>query len=152
MRTTWVLLADEARARFLELPDDGGDLREVDQMTHASSQADIADLRRDAHGRRGHNDLRMGGNATASAGEDELHREADLFARRVAERLSQAQQSQRYAELRVAAAPRFLGHLRQVPAPARWPTRWSRRSTRTCCRKTCARVTRRLFPTRGRAP
>jgi len=151
MRTTWVLLADEARARFLELPDDGGDLREVDQMTHASSQADIADLRRDAHGRRGHNDLRMGGNATASAGEDELHREADLFARRVAERLSQAQQSQRYAELRVAAAPRFLGHLRQV-LPRQVADTVVEEIDKNLLQEDLCTLTRRLFPTRGRAP
>ncbi len=114
MRSTWVLIADEAKARFLELPDDGGDLREVDQMTHASAHADEAALRRDAYGRRGHDDLRMGGNATASAGPDPLEKEGELFARRVAERLAQAQQKQHYEALRVVAAPRFLGYLRQV--------------------------------------
>ena len=107
MIATWVVVADEAIARFLEVPDDGGDLREVDQITDAAAHADRADLRRDAYGRRG-------STVTSSAGEDELHKEADLFARRVAERLAEAQQKHRYDELRVVAAPRFLGYLRKA--------------------------------------
>ena len=107
MSATWVVVADEAIARFLEVPDDGGDLREVDQITDAAAHADRADLRRDAYGRRG-------STITSSAGEDELHKEADLFARRVAERLAEAQQKHRYDELRVVAAPRFLGYLRKA--------------------------------------
>ncbi len=107
MHATWVVVADEAIARFLERPDDGGDLREVDQLTDPAARADRADLRRDAHGRRG-------STVTASAGDDELHQEAALFARRVAERLAEAQQKQHHGALRVVAAPRFLGYLRKA--------------------------------------
>jgi protein required for attachment to host cells len=71
-------------------------------------------LRRDAFGRRGGSDLRMGGNATSSAGEEKLDHEAERFARRVAERLAEAQRQRRYSQLRIAAAPKFLGRLRKV--------------------------------------
>jgi protein required for attachment to host cells len=117
MDPTWVVLADEGRARILAMRDDGTDLAEVEEMTDAAAHADNADLRRDAYGRRGGGDLRSGGNATTSAGEEKLDHEAELFARRVAERLSQAHTQGRFQRLRIAAAPRFLGRLRKVLDP-----------------------------------
>lgn len=117
MEATWIVLADEGRARILAMQDPGSDLAEVEEMTDAAAHADNADLRHDAYGRRGGSDLRMGGNATASAGEEKLDHEAELFARRVAERLAQAHAQGRFERLRIAAAPRFLGRLRQVLAP-----------------------------------
>ena len=112
--STWVVVADEGLARILERPTAGGDLVQIDQLTDAAARADAADLRRDAHGQRGGGDPRMGGNITASAGEDELHREAEGFARRVASHLAEALQKRRYDELHVVAAPRFLGLLRKA--------------------------------------
>lgn len=117
MTLTWILLADEGRARILEMQAPGKDLSEIEEMTDAAAHADNADLRRDAYGRRGGDDLRMGGNATTSAGEDKLDHEAELFARRVAERLSQAHAQGRFERLRIAAAPRFLGRLRKALTP-----------------------------------
>ena len=46
-----------------------------------------------------------------------LDHEAELFARRVAERLSQAHAQGRFERLRTAAAPRFLGRLRKALTP-----------------------------------
>lgn len=117
MDPTWILLADEGRARILATREPGEDLAEIEEMTDAAAHADNADLRRDAYGRRGGDDLRMGGNATTSAGEEKLDHEAELFARRVAERLSQAHAQGRFERLRIAAAPRFLGRLRKALTP-----------------------------------
>lgn len=113
----WVLVADEAAARILSLPARGQDLQEVDTLTDAAARADRADLRRDAHGRRAGADGRMGGNVTASASDDELHREAALFARRVVQWLAQAHERGRFGALRIVAAPRFLGLLRKALSP-----------------------------------
>ena len=122
MDTTWILVADEGRARVLELR--GIDLAEVEEMTDAAAHADNADLRRDAYGRRGGGDSvdvgggRRGNTATvSSAGEEKLDHEAELFARRVAQWLLEAHQKGRYTTLRIAAAPRFLGRLRKVLDP-----------------------------------
>jgi protein required for attachment to host cells len=52
-----------------------------------------------------------------AAGEDKLDHEAELFARRVAGRLAEAHRAHRYGELRIAAAPRFLGRLRKALDP-----------------------------------
>src|SRR5687767_12144785 len=76
MDPTWILLADEGRARILETRKQGEDLAEIEEMTDPAAHADNADLRRDAYGRRGGDDLRMGGNATSSAGEEKLDHEA----------------------------------------------------------------------------
>jgi protein required for attachment to host cells len=53
----------------------------------------------------------------ASAGEDEERVEAEAFARRVAARLDERLREQRFEELRIAAAPRFLGLLRRALSP-----------------------------------
>ncbi len=114
MDSMWIVLADEGRARILECKEPGHQLEEVEELTDAGAHAGNADFRRDAYGRRSGGDIRMGGNATASAGEEKLDHEAELFARRVAERLSEARRQHRYGQLRIAAAPRFLGRLRKA--------------------------------------
>jgi protein required for attachment to host cells len=111
---TWVVLADEGRARILVLQQAGSDLEEVEELTDDAARGDNADFRRDAYGRRaGSGGQAIPGNSTASAGEEKLDHEADLFARRVAEHLTQAHRQQRYERLHIAAAPRFLGRLRK---------------------------------------
>ena len=117
-RPLWVLVADESRARILNWPGRGHDLEAVEELTDAAARADRADLRRDAYGRRGGGDLRMGGNTTSSASDDELHLEAAGFARRVAQWLADAQLKGRFEVLRIVAAPRFLGLLRKALPPA----------------------------------
>ena len=103
----WVVVADEAVARILELPRPGGELQEVQTLTDPAAQAQRADLRRDAEGRRA-------GNVTTSAGQDEAQREAESFATIVATRLADARRAGRYERLRIVAAPRFLGLLRKA--------------------------------------
>ena len=113
---TWVLVADEGVARVLSLPGRGMTLQPVHTMTDAGAHASEAALRRDAHGRRGGTEHPS--NATTSAGEDKLHQEARGFAGRVAQWLSEAERHGRFGVLHVAAAPRFLGLLRQALPPA----------------------------------
>lgn len=117
MTTEWILVADAAVARILARPSPAADLQEVEQLADAAAHADEADLRRDAYGRRGGDDLRMGGNATSSAGLDQKHLESIGFARRVAACLHEALQQGRYDALCLACDPRFLGQLRQELSP-----------------------------------
>lgn len=125
MKTIWILVADEGIAKMFASQGDGAALKEVDTMTDAAAHADDADLRRDAYGRRGqatmqgdagHPGAHQGRTATvtSSAGEDELHQEAQLFSRRVAKHLEDARAKQRFDELVVIAPPRFLGLLRKA--------------------------------------
>lgn len=118
MQAMWVVVADEGRARFLELRKSGEDLRDIEEITDAAAHADRADLRRDAPGRFHSPTGQAGpGSGTAPPRTDELDKEADLFARRVAERLVDAHRKHRYEQLRIVAAPRFLGRLRQALQP-----------------------------------
>jgi protein required for attachment to host cells len=118
MNTTWVLLADEGRARILATAEPGADLVELEELTDAAAHADDADFRHDAYPRRGGGgDLRTGGDAIGSGAEDKLDQEADLFARRLADRLAQARSQGRFERLCIAAAPRFLGRLRKALDP-----------------------------------
>jgi protein required for attachment to host cells len=112
--TTWVVVADEGLARIFSLPPGGADLVEVETLADAGARADAADLRRDAYGRRAGGGTLSGSYPTASAGPDELHLEAGLFARRVAQWLTEARQARRFDKLKIAAAPRFLGLLRKA--------------------------------------
>lgn len=105
--TVWLLVADEAIARLLEVPEDGGDPLPVEELTDPAAHARNADLRRDAYGRRN-------GTATSSAGLDASHREAEQFAARVAACVAERLQQRRFGRLHVAAAPRFLGLLRKA--------------------------------------
>jgi len=114
--TTWIVLADEGRARILSRTADGEDLRELEVLDDPAAHAHDADFRHDAHGRRAPGDAAQPGSATRSAGDEKLDQEAELFARRLALRLAEAQREHRFAHLRIAAAPRFLGRLRQALA------------------------------------
>ncbi|WP_457427368.1 host attachment protein [Roseateles sp. P5_E7] len=107
MKTTWTLVADEAIARILEQPDEGGDLVPVEELTDPDAHAREAEMRHDAHGRRA-------GGATVSAADSERHQHAQAFAARIAERLAQCLQQRRCESLHVIAAPRLLGYLRKA--------------------------------------
>lgn len=117
MKPTWIVVADEGRARILAQAQRGEELQELHELTDAAAHADEADLRRDAHGRRAHGGTGQVSSVTTSAGADKLELEAELFADRVAQYLAQALQQQRYGVLHIAAAPRFLGRLRQHLSP-----------------------------------
>ncbi len=116
-RTTWVVVADEAIARIFEIPGGDEDLVDIETLTFASARAEAADLRRDAYGRRAGSGTLSGSYPTASAGESELHHEAELFARRLAGWLLEKKRANRYETLKIAAAPRFLGLLRKMLDP-----------------------------------
>jgi protein required for attachment to host cells len=113
---TWVLVADEGLARIFRQPDGQSDLEELETLTDAAAHAQNADLRRDAQGRRAAG-TRMGSSVVASAGEEALHQEAELFARRVSTRLTEDRRAGRFDALRLVAAPRFLGLLRKALSP-----------------------------------
>lgn len=111
MLTTWIVVADEGRARILTPGEPGRDLQEIEVLTDPAARADGADLRRDAQGRRsgkGHEAH------TVVPHTDPLEKEAEQFARLVAEHLCQARRAHRFDRLQLAAAPRFLGKLRPL--------------------------------------
>ena len=49
MTTTWIVLADEGRARILAQPQRGAELQEVDELTDAAAHADEGPRRAPTH-------------------------------------------------------------------------------------------------------
>lgn len=111
MKTVWVLVADEAIARILEQPQEGGDLLSVEEMTDPDAHAREREMHNSPHGRRG-------SQPTVSAADSERHQHAQLFASRIAERLADGLRDKRYDLLHIVAAPRLLGYLRKSLPPA----------------------------------
>jgi len=108
MTHTLIVVADEAIARLLEVKHRS--LSPVEEITDPDAHAKGAEMRNDAHGRRGCT-------VTASAGDSGEHQQAERFAAKVAQRLEELRQQGRFDALQVAAAPRFLGYLRQAFNP-----------------------------------
>ena len=146
-RRTWVLVADEAIAHLYELPEDGGDLVPVEQVTDPAAHASISEASRDAAGRRGGDDLSMGGNVTTSAGDQAEGRESARFAGQVATLLAERLRQKRYEALHVAAAPKFLGHLRKA-MPKAVTAVVVQEINKDLIHETAAQLTARLFPKR----
>lgn len=115
MKTTWVLVADEAIARILAYGK-SRTLEPVEELTDPDAHADGAAMRRDAVGRRaaGGGQGSAPAGATASASDDQMHQHAEVFARRVADVLGKARQQGRMDALVIVAPPRFLGLLRKA--------------------------------------
>lgn len=114
MKTTWVLVADEAIARILEKPRKGGDLVPVEELTDPDAHASESEMHRGQHGRRAAFGGGGGTQATVSAGDSERHQHAQVFAARIAQRMAEFLREKRYDALQVVAAPRLLGYLRKA--------------------------------------
>jgi protein required for attachment to host cells/predicted transcriptional regulator len=158
-KTIWVLVADEAIARILRWPEQGDTLESVEELTDPAAHAKEGDFNRDAQGRRAgvapHGSrqntphrLRGTSSVTASAGEEDRHLEAQGFARRVAERLAEALRAKRFDELRIVAAPRFLGHLRKE-LDSHVEATVSQQINKDLVHAENSELTRRLFPERA---
>ena len=112
MPTTWILTADASRARVFELTSARGEPREVETFEHPEGRAHNRDLVTDGHGRYFGKGERNQGHA-APPGESAVEHENEMFAKRLAEHLRLARTHGRYDRLRLIAAPKFLGLLRQ---------------------------------------
>jgi len=150
---TWVLVADEHIARLFELPASGA-LHEVETLVDDDARARGAEFRDDAQGRRapataaggpGGGPALGAGSVTSSAGESELHQEAQRFAHRVAAALAHWHQKGRFTHLRLIAAPRFLGLLR-TELGAALAALVTGELSKDLTQINAAELTRRLFP------
>lgn len=142
----WLVVADEGVARIFEKPPAGGDLERVTELTDEDAHAHRADLRRDAYGRRGAG-ARPGSSVTSAASDDELHREGARFAARIAQWLAEARAQKRFDELRIAAAPRFLGQLRSKALDKHVADVVAEEVAKDLTHEGSAELTARFFPT-----
>jgi protein required for attachment to host cells len=125
MQKTWIVAADSNRARIFELSSDDS-LREIEDMYNPEGRESEREQTSDARGRfgQGAQGGRGGaGDAVSPGGHGQAHtaepeqsaREHDvaMFSKQLVRYLDQARNEQRFDKLRVIAAPKFLGLIRQ---------------------------------------
>jgi protein required for attachment to host cells len=112
MVKTWIVVADNSRARIFEVIDRNETLHELDDLVNPAGRLHDSELRTDNVGRYYGRGERMQGHS-AQPRTDPGEHETELFAKTVAHYLEQARVEHRYARLCLMAAPKFLGLLRQ---------------------------------------
>jgi len=125
MRTTWVIAADSNRARVFELSDSGHKLREIEDMLNPEARQMEREQVTDAGGRFGQGgqggeggpgNLGPGARGQAHTSEPQQsvrEHEVEMFSKQLGRYLDQARNEHRFDRLRVIAAPKFLGLIRQ---------------------------------------
>jgi protein required for attachment to host cells len=109
MATTWIVAADESRARVLQVTGRAQHLVEVEDLVNPEGRLKDRELTTDAHPRFRGTDGPANDREETSAVEHEVER----FAKRVGEHLDKARQQGRYDQLVLVAPPKFLGALRK---------------------------------------
>jgi protein required for attachment to host cells len=112
MAKSWVVVADSARVRIFDADSRTREFSEIEGMVHPESRAHERDLTSDRSGRAF--DSVGGGRHGMTKHVSPHEHEAELFARRIAERLTDAHNAGEFKRLQLAAPPAFLGLLRKV--------------------------------------
>ena len=120
MATTWIIAADESRARVLQVTGQEERLTEIEDLVNPSGRAQNRELQTDAEPRfSGHGGVgKPGGSTTSGPGSDReaqgaVEHSARTFAREVGRYLDKARTEHRYDQLVLVAPPKFLGALRK---------------------------------------
>lgn len=108
--TTWVLVADNCRARIFSADNPSSPLTEIRDLTHPEARLHEGDLVTDKNGRD-----RSAGTGGNSLGDGSSHKQegVDRFAITVCEELEAARAKDTFHKLYIVAAPAFLGMLRK---------------------------------------
>ena len=110
MKSTWIVVADSARARIFTLSGIGGTLLEVADLAHPESRLHDRELSSDVPGRAF--DSQGQGRHGMEQATDPKEREAKAFATEIARHIDRGQQQGSFDSLVLAAPPKFLGRLR----------------------------------------
>ena len=122
MDTTWIVTADEGRARIFSETDPARPLQEIDAMVNSGARMRTLDIVSDKMSPRaaGASVHGTGGATPTNQYEPQQtpeEREAELFAKSIAAYLLKAWQAGQFQQLELFAAPKFLGVLRMVLDP-----------------------------------
>jgi protein required for attachment to host cells len=106
MATTWIVAADESRARMLQVTGQRERLTEIEDLQNPAGRLQNRELESDARGR-------FPGGNTEEPQTGAAEHQSELFAKRVAGYLDQARIEHRFDQLVLVAPPKFLGALRK---------------------------------------
>lgn len=109
MELTWIVVADSSHARIFQLRDGHLPAEEICDLANPLGRADNKQVASDSHGQFAGPD---GHGHTAPRVEEPVQHEVRQFARELGRQLDTAAAQQRYQQLALVAAPRFLGLLR----------------------------------------
>lgn len=109
MRKTWVIVADNSRARVFTSETPSSPLIEVDSIVHPEARMHDRDITSDLPGR----GSGTGGSRHSYETETDAKDYENLgFAKRIAGFLDEARKSDKFKQLIIVAAPSLLGNLR----------------------------------------
>lgn len=110
--TTWILVADESRARLFKAQAKDGQMEEIADIAHPEGRMHEGEMTRDRQPRVQES---VGSARHAIEPHTSVSDKVSLeFARELAERLEHGRVNHAYDELVLVAAPRFLGLLRDT--------------------------------------
>lgn len=126
MDTTWIISADEGRARIFSESNPAEALQEVDDIVNSEARMRASEQFSDrlspkAAGKSSHNTGGALPNSQYEPQQTPDERAAEMFAKELSARLLQAHQGGRFQKLALVAAPKFLGVLRQQLDPQLQP-------------------------------
>jgi protein required for attachment to host cells len=110
--TTWILVADAARARIFQKGGPGQKIAEVRSLVHPGSRQKTSELVSDRPGRLGKGGIGGARRSAMEADTSPHEAEANQFAAILAQTLEQGIDHKEYARLVMVAPPHFLGTLR----------------------------------------
>ncbi len=111
MATTWIVAADESRAKVLQVMDREDRLMEVEDLANPAGRAQDRELQTDAEPR--FNGRAGGGPASDSERQGAVEHSARMFAKELGRYLDHARVEHRFDQLVLVAPPKFLGALRK---------------------------------------
>ena len=111
MEITWVVVADQARARLFSASDQRGALEEVEELVNPEGRLHDRDLNADSPGRAF--DSMGEGRHAMGKHHSPKEQEAMRFAQEVGKRLATGLHDGAYRHLIISASPHFLGLLRE---------------------------------------
>ena len=109
MKSSYILVADNSRARIFTAETPASPLEEIEALAHAEGRLHDRDITTDLPGKiKGEGNV---GHAFEQPTDPKKH-EADLFAHRIAHYLEEAHNANKFEQLLIIAEPSFLGLLR----------------------------------------
>ncbi len=110
MKSTWLVVADNSKARIFSVDSRMGPIEEIDSIEHAEARLHEQSMTSDLPGRSNGK-----GGAGGHAYQDEIstkEQENINFARKIASELDAARKNNKFKQFILVAAPGFLGNLR----------------------------------------
>ncbi len=118
MKSTWIVVAESARARIFTLSGIGAKLQEVTDLSHPESRLHDTELTSGLPGRTF--DIQGQGRHAMEPATDPKEREARAFAVEIARHIERGRNDGNFDALVLIAPPKFLGRLRaELSKPAR---------------------------------